>query len=491
MWEFVYDCISKFKYSRFLNNQFSYSYLDILRIVEVHGNRIRMVLPPGSKCAVLCDSGLNAAIAILTCWYADIIPIPMSRHYGCKHCSAILSLTEPDLCITDNVAGLPLELCYSIDIGVFMGDTSQLLSTVEREPILSDVAIIMCTSGTTGSPKGALITSLGLQQNVIAISDYFKISQDDSILIARPIYHCAVLTGEFLVALYCGTDIAFYDESYNPHRLIEYANQVKSTVLCGTPTLLNHISTLLKRSSYDVFINKLTISGECLSVAVANNIRLAFPTAEIYSVYGLTENSPRVSFLPCEYFDQWPDSVGIPLKKTEIRIIVDNFHFESSCKAGEHGQIWVKSPSLMKGYYRNKQLTKQVIVNGWLNTGDIGYMNEENFLFILSRSDDMIIKAGMNIYPREIESILNLLPPIRESLVYGVRSVRGEEITADIVLNESFAFLNKKDLLQFFMEYIPSYQIPTHINIVGNLPKNASGKIVRPSKERKHERERI
>ena len=152
------------------------------------------------------------------------------------------------------------------------------------------------------------------------------------------------------------------------------------------------------------------------------------------------------------------------------------------CQVNKPGRIYVKSPSIMKGYYRNEILSKQVIIDGWLDTGDIGYINELGFLFVLSRSDDMIIKGGMNIYPKEIESAINSLQTVTESLVYGVSSKIGDAIAASVVLNEENKNLDKKMLLHQFSEVLPAFQIPSTLEIVDTLPKNASGKLIRPKR---------
>jgi len=318
MWRFIADCFKRFEYSKMFDDKHTYYYAELHDIVKSHGERMRMTLSQGTKCAILCDSGLHSAIAILSCWYADMIPIPMSKHYGDNNCNAIINLTEPSVCVTDNVNECTFPVIYDITVGMFYGDL--FFAQTEKEDILLDIAIIMCTSGSTGVPKAALITHEGLQRNVKAIAEYFNINNKDTMLIARPLYHCAVLTGELLISLHNGSNITFFDEVYNPTKLIEFAKSSQSTVLCGTPTLFNHLSFLLKRQQTNLSISKLALSGECLSTEIAQRIRSVFIEADIYSVYGLTENSPRVSYLPCEYFDLYSESVGKPLIDTELKI---------------------------------------------------------------------------------------------------------------------------------------------------------------------------
>jgi acyl-CoA synthetase (AMP-forming)/AMP-acid ligase II len=459
--------------SRFSDDQNAYDYKHIIEAVNTHGIRLGSALRPGAKCGILCDRGLNTAVAILSCWCANMVPIPMSKSYGEKHCNAIIHLTSPDIIITDNIGACAFRYVYNMNTNNFVGETPLIL--IENE--LDDIALIMCTSGTTGTPKGAMITINGLKKNILAIADYFAITKDDAIMIARPLYHCAVLTGEFLVSLYNGLEIIFFDQSYSPARFVSYASQKKATVVCGTPTLFNHIAQFVKRHPQINSIKTIALSGECLIKEIANNIRNAFPDTNIYNVYGLTEAAPRVAYLPPEYYDEYPESVGFSLNLTEIKVI--DIESGKEQPTGTSGLLMIRSPSVMKGYYKNKAKTDETIVNGWLNTRDMGYKDDNGFLYILSRTDDMIIKAGMNIYPKEIENPVNTLPEIYECMVYGVRCKNGEIIVLDVVLRDGFSEVDIKTLMIRFQTILPNYLLPAKINIVKSLPRNASGKIMR------------
>ena len=455
MWEYIKNWISQNPKSILFDKNTIISYDELMQTAEKNGNHLKKSLPAKTKCAVLCDKGINAAVSVLSCWYAGMVPVPMSKNYGQKHCQNIIDLVEPAAILYDN----------TIDI---------TCTSLTAEDCLNDVAVIMCTSGTTGTPKGAMITEQGLIKNMENISKYFNLQKDDKIIIARPLYHCAVLTGELLVSLYKGLNIGFFDEVYNPASVIDYINRHEITVICGTPTLLNHISMYLKRKPCETHIKKIAVSGECLTRTIARNIRSVFPETEIYSVYGLTEAAPRVSCLPPEHFDAYPESVGIPLNDTIIKI-ADAQNREKELQSNTHGKIMVTSPSIMKGYYRNEDLTAAVVTDGWLDTGDIGYKDENGFLYIASREDDMIIKAGMNIYPGEIENVINELPVIESSVAYGVNG----NIAINVVLNKGYDNIGVKELMKIFGNALPSYQMPSAVNITEQIERNASGKIIR------------
>ena len=396
-----------------------YTYADVIELVNEYGTCLKSTIPKGSKCAILCESEFNQAISILAAWSANLIPIPMSSQYGSDHCKKIINLTRPDMLITDNEKNYE----FADNISIYNSSTlkcTQHFATAQHDEGLCECSLIMCTSGTTGVPKGAVISKAGLINNIKAICHYFDVSNKDTFLITRPLYHCAAMTGEFLTALVCGASIVFVKSAYAPQKIIEHIEQNKITVMCSTPTLFRHLSLFAINGRRALSLSKIALSGECLSKESACIIRKAFPTSKIYNVYGLTECSPRVCYLEPTQFDLIPESVGVPVLGVEIKILDEHLN---ELKYNEHGYIYVKSKSLMQGYYNNSELTHNVIIDGWLKTGDIGYKDEKGYLYVLSRADDMINKGGMNIYPSEIENKLMELEQIKECLAYGYKKM--------------------------------------------------------------------
>ena len=454
----VFDERNKYNYSQFID------------IIQRKSDCLKQ-LPEKSKCGILCEHRINCAIAVLACWRANLIPIMMSYNYGKKHWEKIIALTEPIVVIQDNSDRNIYHYEFCMETEEYIGNQRLCV----QNEMLDEIALIMCTSGTTGLPKGVLLRESGLKKNVLSILEYFKISRQDKILIARPLYHCAVLTGELLVALYIGCDIGFLDGKYQPIQVIDFCCKNNISVLGGTPTLFNHLSILIQRNHEVHSIKKIVISGECLGKIMAQNIRKSFVDAEIYNVYGMTEASPRISYLPPEKFDKYPESVGIPLDEIEIKIV----NGKEEVPPFEKGEILVKTPCVMQGYYKNRKTTTEVITSGWLHTGDIGYKDANGYLYVLLRKDDMIIKGGMNIYPKEIENQVLELDEIKNCIVYRINMKYGQEIGIDIILEESCLGMKEKELRKLLVRNLASYQIPSRINIVTDLKYNISGKIIR------------
>ena len=452
-----------------------YTYREFLSVVDNHGRSISALFPAKCKCAIVCESELHAAMAVLASWRADLVIIPLSLNYGEKHCKRIVEYTLPDVLIVDDETDID-GFCEIPTYNIVTGVCSHFRENCDLDTYLCDAALIMCTSGTTGFPKGAVITEHGLISNLMAIRKYFRIESSDTILLARPIYHCAVLTGELLIALVNGVNIVFLNDKYTPHMLYDCCTRNQITVLCGTPTLFRHFCSFLEFKKQKVQLKNIVLSGECLSDRIALLIRGVFPFANIYHVYGLTEASPRVSYLPPEQFDMSPVSVGVPVWGTQIKIVDEKGEL---CRDYEHGDIMVKSPSLLKGYYKNPELTNCVLKDGWLVTGDIGYQDETGKLYILSRKDDLIIKAGMNIYPKEVENQVIGLPQIVDCIVYGYINAGIQSIAIDVVLHPAWGNLTVKDIKVLLAEALPQFQLPTKVSVVDSIARNASGKVIR------------
>ena len=405
-------------------------------------------------CAILCESEMSAAMSLLACFAAGVTAVPISRRYGEKHYNKILDTISPDAIIMD-----------SNNLTVYKLRDSQYI-----EPPMHP-ALIMCTSGTSGKPKCAMLSENNIITNTTDIVDYFAIDERDTILIARPLYHCAVLTGEFLTALVKGSNIRFYSANFNPGKILELIKKHNISAFCGTPTLLSVMARFNKITKVSS-LKHICISGECMSSDIGLGIYDSFKPCCLYHIYGLTEASPRVSYLPPESFTEYPDCVGIPLKSVSVKIINN---LGNPCLPNEEGMLCVKGDNVMLGYYRDPEKTRKVIKDGWLCTGDIALVNEAGFLKIKGRSDDLIIRSGMNIYPSEIEATLKLDKRVDEALVYGYRDRYGTHIGLKLVGD----FSSTEEARDFCVKALPSFQVPSYIELLDELPRNGSGKVVR------------
>lgn len=452
LWEYLKNKMQLNPQQEICENNFSMTFEQMIAFAEEFSTKIKDI----KCCAILCQSEMSASIALLSCFAAEVTALPLSQRYGELHCNKILDTISPDAIITDENS--KLEIVYRKD-------------SAYKPPEIHP-SLIMCTSGTTGVPKGAMLTEINVMTNVSDIARYFDIKKSDTVLISRPLYHCAVLTGEFLTALVKGSKIRFYSGSFNPTIVLKMLKEHNITVFCGTPTLLSMMSRL-KRKTDDDALQHIAVSGECMSLETGLHIAKAFPKAEIYHIYGLTEACPRVSYLPPCQFKEHADCVGIPLHSVSLKIISAN---GTPVKTNEIGTLWVKGDNVMAGYYNDSQKTMDVIKDGWLCTGDLALFTEEGFLKIKGRADDLIIKAGMNIYPQEIENALKSDTRVKDAYVCGYTD---DKLGIQIELNISGDFSDVSEVKELCRKNLSSYQIPNRINLMDEIPKNGSGKIIR------------
>ncbi len=353
-----------------------------------------------------------------------------------------------------------------------------------------DVAFVMFTSGSTGSPKGVMLTDENVICNLEYIASYFDVSDMSRICIARPLVHIAVITGELLYALCNGLTIYFYEENFIPKRLIAYFKQNSIDVFCTTPTMFLSLAHCVEKEAYFQYENALkermgewtplryrvflegakitacplkicVTSGEILTADTAKILSNAFPGSQFYNVYGLTEHSPRICALTPEDFTRKAGSVGKAIGNVKLKIV--------------DGELYVKSPCVMKGYYNNKAATCEKIKDGWLNTGDLAHCDEDGYFYIDGRKDDMIIRAGVNIFPSEIEEKVILCEGVEDCTVFGERDTGyGQKIILRYV-----GVCDRTNLRRFLENHLPPYLVPDRIEKTETLNTTASGKKLR------------
>lgn len=453
LWDFIKEKMQKNPKQTIGENDSFLTYEELM----ISAERFSDYLTSEKICAIYCHSEFLTGICVLACLAARVTAVPLSPRYGWQHTEKILQKCKPTCLITD----------LEGDIGIYHITDSDCEFNREDLP-----AFIIWTSGTTGSPKGAMLDEANILAVVKGISGYFRLTDDDSILISRPLYHIAVLTGEFITALVKGTKIVFYSERFNPSDLFYIIKEKQITTFCSTPTLLSLMASFRKMNAL-TSVKYITVSGECLNKPAAKMIRECFPNAKIFSGYGLTEAAPRVSVLPDGLFDSEPECAGFPLPSVKLSVRDKE---GKPMPFNTPGILWIKGDNVMRGYYKDDALTKEKMSNGWLCTGDIAVIDRNGKLYIKGRVDDLIIRAGMNIYPREIEAALKTDKRTKEVLVYGIKR---KDSTDDIGMKISGTFGSVDEVRRLCVKLLPSFQVPTKIDIVDDIPKNGSGKIIR------------
>jgi len=328
------------------------------------------------------------------------------------------------------------------------------------------------TSGTTGKPKGAVISNKNVIAQLDMTDDLFPPSPDDRGLCVLPLFHVFALNGVLNISIRHRTTVVLHPK-FDVAAALNSLQNDRITVFSGVPTMYFY---LLKHAGPDTKFPKLKYcvsGGSSLPVEVLHSWEDKFG-APIYEGYGLTETT--VSVCCSREGARRVGSVGKPFPGVELKV-VDEQHNEVPTKA--LGEITVRGPNIMQGYLNRPEATAEAIIDGWLQTGDIGYVDEDGFVFIVDRKKDMIIKGGYNIYPREIEEVLYQMPQIAEAAVVGVADeAKGEQVRAVISVRPG-AELNQETVSEYLSQNLAKYKLPAEYRFVSELPKGPTGKILK------------
>jgi long-chain acyl-CoA synthetase len=341
-----------------------------------------------------------------------------------------------------------------------------------------DIAILQYTGGTTGFPKGVILTHQNLVANTSMCRQWlYKMEKGKEVMLAvMPLFHVYGLMTVLVLSVMEVYKMILVPK-FDATGLLKTIHKQKPTVFPGAPTiyigLMNHPDIM----KYDLSSIKGAISGSApLPVEVIEKFEQK-TGGKIVEGYGLTETSPvtHVNFL-------WDNeivkgSIGVPWPGTDAAIF--SLETGETLPVGGIGELGIKGPQVMKGYWKNEEETKKVLKDGWLLTGDIAYMDEKGYFYIVDRKKDIIIASGFNIYPREIEEVLYEHPAIMEASVVGVKdSYRGETVKAFIVLRDGMT-VTEKELNQFMRSKLASFKVPRKYEFRKELPKTAIGKVLR------------
>ncbi|RDW16283.1 long-chain fatty acid--CoA ligase [Oceanobacillus arenosus] len=344
--------------------------------------------------------------------------------------------------------------------------------------VKEDIALIQYTGGTTGFPKGVMLTHYNLVSNVQMCEAWlYKTKEKQQIVLGViPFFHVYGMTTVMNFAILQGSKIILMPK-FNAEDVLKTIAKQKPTLFPGAPTiyigLLNHPDI----KKYDLSSIEACISG---SAPLPSEIQEQFERitgGKLVEGYGLTETSP-VTHANFVYTDRVNGSIGVPWPDTNAKIFKMDATDEEAA-IGEIGEIAVKGPQIMKGYWDNPEETENVLKDGWLFTGDLGYMNEDGFFFVVDRKKDMIIAGGYNIYPREVEEVLYEHGAIQEAVIVGIPDAyRGETVKAFIVLKAGYD-VGEDELNAYCRKHLAAYKVPRIYAFRDELPKTAIGKILR------------
>lgn len=358
---------------------------------------------------------------------------------------------------------------------------SQLIAkgSIECDPVSLDeneTAIILYTSGTTGGPKGAMLTHKNIYSNARDIGEYLGFVEDDRVVATLPVFHVFALSVVVNAPLLTGATIILVPR-FSPGDVFSIVKEQQATVFAAVPTMYNFMYQYPDGKSEDFDSIRLAISGgSSLPVALLHNFEDKFDV-RISEGYGLSEASPVTCFNPLDR-ERVPGSIGTSIVNVENKVVDTD---GNEMPDNEVGELVVRGPNVMKGYYKMPEQTDEALKGGWLYTGDLAKRDENGYFYIVDRKKDLVIVGGYNVYPREVEEVIYEHRDVVEAAVIGIPDADfGEEVKAYVVLKEGTS-VTEEELIAFCAKKLAKYKIPKHITFTDDLPKNSTGKVLKRS----------
>jgi long-chain acyl-CoA synthetase len=438
---------------------------------------------PGDRVALMLPNVPHFVVAYYGILRAGAIVVPLNVlnkrrevEYYLRDSGAKVMFVWKDFAVEAEPAAVETG-CESISVAV--GEFEQTLfqidpvtEIVERQP--SDTAVLLYTSGTTGTPKGAELTHDNMLRNCQASQNLFDLGAGTVMLGALPLFHSFGQTCGMNTCVVAGGLLTLLPR-FEPVKALEIIERDDVSVFEGVPTMYGAMLNVPDHERYDTSTLRVCASGgAAMPVELMRGFERAF-NCKILEGYGLSETSPVASFNHANR-ERKPGSIGQPIAGVEMKVVDDHDHDLSQ---GDVGEIVVRGHNVMKGYWGQPEATVEAMRGGWFHTGDLARVDEDGYFFIVDRKKDMIIRKGFNVYPREIEEVLYEHPAVREAAVVGFpHDEFGEEIGAAVSLKDG-AEVTPDELREFVKGQIAPFKYPRKVWIVDELPKGPTGKILK------------
>jgi long-chain acyl-CoA synthetase len=370
-------------------------------------------------------------------------------------------------------AGTELIIVAPGDFEQLLADAPVEFADAPRDAL--DTAVILYTSGTTGTPKGAELTHDNLLENCRrGGTELLHTCEQDVVLGALPLFHSFGQTACLNASVRAGACLTLMPR-FEADKALEIIERDKVTLLHGVPTMFHALLNHPRRERYDASSVRLCCSGgSAMPAPVMRSFERAFGCL-ILEGYGLSETSPVASFNHVDR-ERKPGSIGTPIDGVEMKVVDAD---DNALPAHEVGEIVIRGHNVMKGYHNRPEATAEAMRGGWFHTGDLARVDQDGYFFIVDRKKDMIIRGGYNVYPREIEEVLYEHPDVLEAAVIGVPDASlGEEVSAAVVLRPG-RDASPEEIRVFVKERVAAYKYPRHIWFADELPKSATGKVLK------------
>lgn len=450
------------------------TYGQLTALVRMYRNDFyRRGIRRGDRVALYSSNSAEFIIVYMAVVSLGAVIIPVNNSLVDREVEFILKDAGAKLLVTDKSMEVTVEQVSIEEMKVEAGKgKAEEAPAFPSDLTEDDVCTFVYTSGTTGNPKGAMLSHKNLIRNAEQTNAVLKHTPEDMALCVLPMFHCYGWTVSVLVPLLVGCTIVVMS-SKNPTEIVNTIAKHQVTIAAMVPPMYHLLARFGKEDlmrSVRVFVS----GGASLPQTVAETFNEKYGHFVIIG-YGLTEASPVVSMLPQDRPKSL--SAGPALPGIEVKVVNGE---GLDCKTGEVGELLVRGDNVMKGYWHQEEETKKVLLSdGWLRTGDLAYLDKDEFVYIVDRIKDLIIVNGENIYPGEVESCIYEFPGVSECAVVGHQDdLRGEAVWAYIVMKPDEE-LDENAIRRFMKERIAAYKVPRHFVVIDEMPKNSTGKILK------------
>ena len=460
------------------------SYRDLLGKAEAFAGVVRNAgLARGERIAILLENSPEYIIAYFGTLMAGGVAVPLGQQITGRRLVTIMNDCHPAILVAPNrlvesFADIPevREVRQVIPAERMCEESETVGGPCCAGLSENDLALLLYTSGTTGNPKGVMITHRNLKANAESIIEYLGLSDSDKVMVVLP-FHYSYGNSLLTTHVAAGGAMVLENGFVYPNVVLEHMEEERVTGFAGVPST---IAILLNRSNLRKStlpsLRYVTQAGGAMSPKLARDLREALPGTDVYIMYGQTEATARLTYLPPEDLERKTGSIGIPIPGVTLSVHREDDQVALPLEVGE---IVAKGDNVMAGYWNNPTESEHILRGGWLHTGDLGYVDEEGYYFIAGRRSEIIKSGAHRISPEEIEQAILEMSGVLEAAVIGLEDpILGEAIVAHVVPARG-EVLQENSVLLHCRKILPSYMVPKKVVIRKCLPRTDAGKIRR------------